>query len=108
MRERIRQIADKLGEDFAIHMIQQLVEASRFELLPFDVRDAEAVADVWLALKSQGESDDYWKQHRFDILLCAVARSRVYTLVTDDTGKHFKTVSSRMNITDLQHWLEQI
>jgi len=106
--ERIRQIADDKGEAFAINVVQQLVEESRFKLLPFDISDAEAVADVWLALKSKGAADDDWKQHRFDILLCAIARSRGYTLVTDDTGEHFKTVSSRMNITDLQNWLEQI
>lgn len=106
--ERIRQIADKKGENFAIDTIQQLVEDSRFKLLPFDVQDAEAVADVWLDLKSQGASGDDWKRHRFDILLCAIARSRGYTLVTDDTGGHFGTVPSRMNTTDLQNWLEQM
>ncbi len=106
--ERIRQIADRMGEDFAIDVIQQLVEESKFELLPFDIEDAEAVADVWLDLKSRGDSDDDWKQHRFDILLCATARSRGYTLVTDDKGKHFEVVSSRMNTTALQNWLEQI
>jgi predicted nucleic acid-binding protein len=106
--ERIRQIADERGEDFAIDVIQQLVEESRFKLLPFEVGDAEAVADVWLALKSQGASDDYWRQHRFDILLCAVARSRGYTLITDDKGQHFETVSSCMNTADLQDWIERL
>ena len=105
--ERIRQIADEKGEDFAIHIIQQLVEASRFELLPFEVTDAEAVADVWLDLKSRGASDDVWRQHRFDILVCAIARARGYTLVTDDTGQHFETVPSRMNIAQLRNWIEQ-
>ncbi len=105
--ERIRQIADEKGEDFAIHVIQQLVKESRFELLPFDVKDAETVADVWLEFKSQGASDNDWKEHRFDILLCAIARSRGYVLVTDDTGKHFESVPSRMNIADLQNWFEQ-
>jgi predicted nucleic acid-binding protein len=106
--ERIRQIADQKGEKFAIDVIQQLVEASGFELLPFSVEDAEAIADVWLALKAKGATDDDWKQHRLDLLLCAVAQSRDYTLVTDDTGSHFEVVSSRMNTTDLQNWLKQV
>lgn len=104
--ERLRQIADEKGEDFAIDVIQQLVEASRFELLPFTIEDAEAVADVWLDLKSKGGSEEHWKQHRFDILLCAIAQSRGYTLITNDKGKHFEVVPSRMNTTDLQNWLE--
>ena len=106
--ERIRQIADQKGEDFAIDVIQQFVEASGFELLPFSVEDAEAIADVWLALKAKGATGDYWKQHRLDLLLCAIAQSRGYTLVTDDTGSHFEVVSSRMNTTDLQNWLRQM
>ena len=105
--ERIRQLADKRGEDFAIHIIQQFVEASGFELLPFSVADAEAVASVWLKLKTQGLDDKYWRSHRLDILLCAVAKSRDYTLITDDTGRHFEVVASRMNTTELQNWLER-
>jgi len=101
--ERIRQIADQKGEDFAIDVIQQLVEDSRFELLPLDVADAEAVADVWLQLKSQGASDNDWRQHRFDILLCAIARARGYALVTDDTGQHFEAVPTRMSTAQLQN-----
>jgi predicted nucleic acid-binding protein len=106
--ERIRQIADARGEDFTIDVIQQLVEESRFELLPFDVRDAEAVGEAWLDLKSRGVSEDDWQQHRFDILLCAIARARSYTLVTDDAGKHFGIVSARMNTAELQSWIEQL
>jgi predicted nucleic acid-binding protein len=105
--ERIRQIADAKGEDFAIDVIQQLVEESQFELLPFDVKDAEAVGEAWLDLKAQGASEDDWRQHRFDILLCAIARTRDYTLITDDAGKHFAIVSSRMDTTKLQSWIEQ-
>ena len=105
--ERIRQIADQKGEDFAIDVIQQLVEDSRFELLPLDVADAEAVADVWLQLKSQGASDKDWRQHRFDILLCAIARARGYALVTDDTGQHFEAVPTRMSTAQLQNWIEE-
>jgi len=105
--ERIRQIADEKGEEFAIDVIQQLVEDSCFELLPFDVRDAEAVSTVWLDLKSQGASDNDWKQHRFDILLCAIARARGFALITDDTGQHFGTVPSRMSTIDLQNWIEE-
>lgn len=105
--ERIRQIADQKGEDFAIDVIQQLVEDSRFELLPLDVADAEAVADVWLQLKSQGASDNDWRRHRFDILLCAIARARGYALVTDDTGQQFEAVPTRMSTAQLQNWIEE-
>jgi len=106
--ERIRQIADQKGADFAIHVIQQLVADSRIELLPFSVEDAEAIAEVWLSLKKRDiATPEYWKAHRFDILLCAVAYARGYILVTDDQGTHFKVVASRMNTTDLSEWLHQ-
>lgn len=106
--ERIRQIAHEKGEAFAIDTIKQLVEASLFQLLPFEVADAEAVAEIWLALKAKGSSNDDWKQHRFDILLCAIAQARGYTLITDDKGLHFEAVSARMNTVGLQNWLEQL
>lgn len=106
--ERIRQIADEKGDDFAIHIIQQLVEASGFQLLPFTVADAEAVAQIWLTLKGQGATYEYWREHRFDILLCAIAQARGYTLITDDGGSHFEVVTSRMNTKDLLTWLAQL
>ncbi len=106
--ERIRQIADEKGETFAINTIQQLVEASLFELLPFEVTDAETVAEIWLALKAKGLGHDDWKKHRFDILLCAIARSRGYTLITNDAGQHFDVISDRKNTANLQSWLEQL
>ncbi len=106
--ERIRQIAHQKGESFAIDVIQQLVEASGFELLPFTTPDAEAIADVWLKLKANGATDQDWEKHRFDILLCAVAHSRGYMLVTDDTGDHFKAVPSRINTSALQKQLKQM
>jgi len=34
--ERIRQLAAKKGEDFAIDVIRQAVKASKFQLLPFE------------------------------------------------------------------------
>ncbi len=105
--ERIRQIADQKGELFTLQVIQQLVADSGFQLLPFTVEDAEAVADAWLDLKARGATEADWKKHRFDILLCAIARSRGYALVTDDEGQHFEIVSERMKTTDLQSWLEQ-
>ena len=106
--ERIRQIADEKGEQFALHVIQQLVAESGFELLPFSVEDAEAMAEVWLALKAKGATEHDWEQNRLDILLCAVAQSRGCTLITDDAGQHFNVVTSRMKTTDLRKWLEQI
>ncbi len=105
--ERIRQIADQRGEAFALHIIQQLVDASGFELLPLTVADAEAVAEIWLELKTQGFENKYWKENRFDILLCAIARSRGYTLVTDDTGDHFDLIP-KMPTADLQTLLQSI
>lgn len=110
--ERIRQIVEERGENFALHIIQQLVAASGFELLPLSVEDAEAIAEVWLDLKKRETRSDkewqtYWRQNRFDILLCAIARSRGYTLVTDDKGVHFDVVT-RLNTADLQTWLAKL
>ncbi len=105
--ERIRQIANSRGEQFAIDIIRQQVAASKFKLLPLSAQDAETVADVWLALKAREVTGDYWQTHKFDIVLCAIARSRNYTLITDDQGQHFEVVSSRMNTTQLENWLNQ-
>jgi predicted nucleic acid-binding protein len=104
--ERLRQIADRYGERFSIDVVRQFLGASRFEVLPLSDRDAEAVADFWLILKSQGYTQSSWRTHRFDILLCAVARSRGYTLVTDDTEDHFLVLEDRINTTDLETWLD--
>ncbi|MCI0564185.1 MAG: PIN domain-containing protein [Nitrososphaera sp.] len=106
--ERIRQIADEKGDAFAIDVIRQLVDASGIELLPFTTEDAEAIADVWHYLKAKGATENDWRQHRFDLFLCAIAQSRGYTLITDDKGQHFEVITSRMSLTDLQKWLKQI
>ena len=108
--ERIRQLADKNGEDFAIDTIRQAVGQSEFALLPFTDADAEALADLWPELKAAveptGDAIDYWRRNCIDILLCAVARARGYTLVTDDRGQHFDwLVAGRMNTSELESWL---
>jgi predicted nucleic acid-binding protein len=108
--ERIRQLADKNGEDFAIDSIRQAVDQSEFALLPFTTADAEALADLWLELKAGVEPGqnavEYWRRNCIDILLCAVARARGYTLVTDDQGQHFDwLVAERMNTGQLESWL---
>ncbi len=108
--ERIRQLADDKGEAFAIDVIRQQVAQSEFDLLPFTTADAEALADLWHDLKSAVEpahnAIDYWRHNSIDLLLCAVARSRGYPLVTDDAGRHFDLlVSERMKFSDLKSWL---
>ena len=103
--ERIRQIAEQYGSSFAIDVVRQFVADARFELLPLAAGHAEAVADVWLQLKQIGVDDKYWQAHRFDIVLCAVARSSGYTLVTEETGSHFLVVPDRMDIEALEAML---
>jgi len=105
--ERVRQLADSKGETFAIEVIRQAVAQSEFDLLPFTTGDAEALADLWHDLKSAVEPThdaiDYWRRNSIDILLCAVARSRGYPLVTDDRGPHFDSlVSERLNTGELE------
>jgi hypothetical protein len=51
---------------------------------------------------------DYWKTHRFDIVLCASARSTSYTLIVEDTGQHFATVPQRMRTKELETWLNNL
>ncbi len=106
--ERIRQIAAEKGENFVIDFIRQAVKASKFQLLPFEVQDAEAIADVWLELNRNNQTKAYWKKHRLDILLHAIIYARNYPLATDDTGKHLETAAGLMNSTDLQTWLETL
>jgi predicted nucleic acid-binding protein len=100
--ERIRQIAEQYGGSFAIDVVRQFVADARFELLPLSVEHAETVADVWLQLRHNGMDDRYWQIHRFDIVLCAIARSSGYTLVTEEKGDHFALVSERVNTTELE------
>jgi len=109
--ERIRQLADDKGEAFSIDVIRQAVNQSEFALLAFTTADAEALADLWHDLKSAVDpatnADDYWRQNCIDILLCAVARSRGYTLVTDDSGDHFDWLTpGHMNTSELESWLD--
>ncbi|MBP7964613.1 MAG: PIN domain-containing protein [Caldilineaceae bacterium] len=108
--ERVRQLADSKGETFAIDVVRQAVAQSKFNLLPFTTDDAEALADLWRDLKSAVEpaidANDYWRRNSIDILLCAVARSRGFTLVTDDRGQHFDLlVPERLHTGELESWL---
>jgi predicted nucleic acid-binding protein len=106
--ERIRQVADKFGERFAIDVVRQFIEDARFELIPLTEAHAETLAAVWLELKSAGIDHAYWKAHNFDILLCAIARSTDYRFAVDDTGRHFETVSQRMNWSQVESWLQTL
>ncbi len=108
--ERIRQLADSKGEAYAVDTVRQAVAQSEFALLPFSPADAEALADLWHDLKAAVEpamnAADYWRRNCIDILLCAVARSRGYTLVTDDKGQHFEwLVAAHMDTGQLEDWL---
>jgi predicted nucleic acid-binding protein len=105
--ERIRQVADLYGENFALQTIRQLIQDYQFKLLELSVEDAEAVAELWLELKARAKDEKYWKQNRFDILLCAVARARGHALITDDDGEHFDLISPRKRSHELEAWLEQ-
>lgn len=103
--ERIRQIAEQYGSSFAIDVVRQFITDARFELLPLAVGHAEAVADVWLQLKEAGLDEKYWQLHRFDIVLCAVARASGYTLVTEEKGSHFALAPARMSAAELEAYL---
>jgi len=104
--ERLRQVADTRGENFAIDVVRQFIADARFQLLPLTTEQAETVAEIWLQLKRNRASEDYWKANRFDIVLCAIARSSGHTLVTDEKGEHFAVISDRMNMAELEALLE--
>lgn len=104
--ERIRQIAEQYGGSFAIDVVRQFIVDARFDLLPLATNHAEAVADIWLQLRQGGASEDTWRAHRFDIVLCAVARASGYTLVTDETGSHFASISDRIDLAGLEALLD--
>lgn len=104
--ERIRQVADQYEERFAIDVVRQYIKDSRFELLPLSIQDAEAVAEIWLELRKAEVVDDYWDKHRFDIVLCAIARATGHTLITEDRrGNHFQLITNRKRIDELQKFL---
>lgn len=100
--ERIRQIAEQYGGSFAVDVVRQFITDARFDLLPLAPEHAEAVAEIWLQLRQGGANEDTWRAHRFAIVLCTVARSSGYTLVTQETGSHFAVVSDRMDIAALE------
>ena len=106
--ERIRQVADHYGDRFALDVVRQFIDDASFELLPFTTRDAETVADIWLELKAKGVADDYWKVHRFDIVLCAVARATGHTLIVEDRGQHFRLILPRLRTGELVEWLKSV
>jgi predicted nucleic acid-binding protein len=106
--ERIRQVANHYGERFSLDVVRQFVADAQFELLPLSVADAEALAALWLELKQSGADTSYWHQHRFDIVLCAVARATGYTLVVEDRGAHFDHVINRINRTQLTALVESL
>lgn len=103
--ERVRQIADQYGSGFAIDVVRQFIADARFDLLPLTAEHAETVAEVWLQLPEPDSTKDYWRAHRFDIILCAIARSTGYTLVSSETGSHFALVADRMSVAELETWL---
>jgi hypothetical protein len=106
--ERIRQVADRYGDTFAIDVVRQFVSDAGFELIPLTTEHAEMLADVWLELKITGIDHAYWKAHNFDILLCAVARSTDFRFAVDDTSRHFDTVIHRMNWSQVEVWLQTL
>ncbi len=107
--ERVRQLADKLANkydpSFSLSIAKQIIATSRFTLLDFNQVDAEQTAQLWLDLKAKGYSKDDWRKHRLDILLCAIAQARNYTLITNDKGLHFDMVRQRMDEEKLREWL---
>ena len=106
--EIIRRMANEYGERYSIEVIRQVILDAQFELRPMSVDQAEAVADVWLALQNRGKDSAYWRAHRFDIVICAVAHATEYKLVTDDTGVHFRLVSDRIKSNELEIWLQSL
>ena len=104
--ERIRQIAEQYGGSFAIDVVRQFIADARFNLLPLTSEHAEALAEIWLQLRRGGANETTWRAHRFDILLCAVARASGYTLVTEETGSHFAVVPDRIDISGLEALLD--
>lgn len=103
--ERIRQIAQQYGERYAVETVRQFVLDARFDLLPFTIEQAEGIADVWRSIRGGGANDAYWRQHRFDIFLCAVAHVTVYTLASDDTGAHFDLLNRRIRTNEIESWI---
>lgn len=106
--EMIRRLADAKGEQYAVESIRQFILDSGFELLPLEVAHAEAIADVWLMLKERGKTEQDWRAHRFDLVLCATAHATGYRLVTDDTGDHFRLLETVMNGPELEAWLQSL
>lgn len=106
--ERVRQMADQFGDRFALSVIRQYIADTDFELLPLSIADAETLAEIWLELKQSGVDSKYWHQHRFDIMLCAVARATGYTLVVEDRGEHFKTIPARLSLNELEKLIDSL
>jgi len=106
--ERIRQVADDQGEKFSIKVVHQYLQAYGFQILPLSAKQAEAIADLWITIKSSDYyHDKYWERNRFDMVVCAVASATGYTLVAEDKGKHFDLVK-RMSMEEVGRWLDKV
>ncbi len=114
--ERFRQVAHEKGIIFSIDFFRQAVALTGFTLLELTQADAEAVANVWLYLKdrlafsSDKKARKYWRKHRFDIVICAIAHSRGHIFVTGERKDrpHFAFLTNRLHTDELQSWLEQL
>jgi len=106
--ERIRQVADEYGKRFSINVVHQYLDERQFQILPFTAEQAEAIADLWIAIKSSNYyHEGYWRKNRFDIVLCAVAYSTGYMLVAEDGGKHFDLIERRKT-NEITTWLNEL
>jgi len=106
--ERIRQTADKFGEELALDAVDQFLQKYQLQVLPHDREQAEAVANLWIAIKSSDYFyEKYWEKNRFDIVICAVAYATGYTLIAEDKGHHFDLVE-RKNMEEISRWLDEL
>lgn len=100
--ERIRQVVERHGQNFSITIIHNYLATYQFKILPFEQNDAESLSSLWLDLKQQFHcNQQYWEANRFDIFLCAIARARNLTYVTNDTGNHFQLIQT-LPLNDLE------
>jgi len=78
--ERIRQTADKFGEEFALDVVDQFLQKYQLQVLSLDKEQAEAVANLWIAIKSSDYyHEKYWDNNRFDIVICSSLCYWLYT-----------------------------
>jgi len=92
--ERVRQIADRPGVNWATSVFRQFVADLGLTIASFTESHAETVADVWLSLEVNNRNSEFWQANKTDVFIIAMSKTEGWILVTDDKGIQFDALAT--------------